>query len=148
MEFLSNKKNLPILYEYCKDINTWQNRWAISNADIEIGKAINKYFKLFLLDRIEKGRAKSTIKIYARYLWALGGELIRQINEEEAERGLPAKQLILKYVNESGGPYWRHAYDDFEHARYDSVCKQLFKFINQCVQITHCATFEQRTQDS
>jgi hypothetical protein len=127
--YSGNENSLDLLLKYCRDIDEWSDRWEIEKADLKIGHAITKYFKQFLIDRIEKGRAKSTIKIYAHYLWALGGELIRQINEDESERQLSAKNLILKYVDDSGGPYWRHARDELEHARYDSVCKQLYKFI-------------------
>ena len=118
-----------LLLEYCKKIDEWPESWAGSNLDIPIGKKLVEEFTPFLLDRIEKGRAKSTIKIYAEYLWALGGELIRQINHYEEERKLPSKQLILKYVNASGGPLWRHARDGLDHDRYDSVCRRLFKFM-------------------
>lgn len=124
-----NKSFAELLHQYCKDIDEWSSSWEIAEADLAIGQAVTEHFKQFLINRIEKGRAKSTIKIYARYLWALGGELIRHINEDENERRLSAKGLILKYVDDAGGPYWRHAYDELEHARYDSVCKQLFKFI-------------------
>lgn len=129
-ELSSNKKKFSLLLEYCKDIDAWPDRWAISGSDIKIGKSFNEYFKLFLVDRIEKRRAKSTIKIYARYLLALGGELIRQCNDDGSEQQLSAKDHILKYVDDSGGPYWRDAYDDFERMRYNSVCKQLYKFLN------------------
>lgn len=127
-ELSSNKKDLSLLLAYCKDINEWPGRWAIDNSDIPIGKSINEYFKLFLIDRIEKNRTKSTIKIYARYLFALGGELIRHINDDN-NKMLPSKDIFLKYIDSSGGPFWRHSRDDFTHARYDSVCKQLFKFV-------------------
>ena len=76
-------------------------------------------------------RAKKTIRTYAGYLWALGGELIRQINEYENERELSARDLILKYIDNSGGPYWRHAYTEEDHEKYDSVCRQLFKFMTK-----------------
>jgi len=66
-KILPNKNSLSVLLEYCKDIDEWPDRWAIDNSDIQIGKSINEYFKLFLIDRIEKNRTKSTIKIYARY---------------------------------------------------------------------------------
>lgn len=131
----SRRNNKPshvnLLYAYCKDINDWANRWEIVEVDLTIGQAITEQFKLFLIDRIEKGRAKKTIKTYASYLWALGGELIRRINEDDSERQLSAKKLILKYIDDAGGLYWRHAYDEADHARYDSVCKQLFKFMTQ-----------------
>lgn len=127
-----NPKNLcsaDLLLRYCKDINDWPDSWEIDETDIEIGKAIVEQFKPFLIDKIEKGLAKKTIKTHALYLWALGGELISRINEDETERSLSARKLILKYIDESGGPYWRHANDEAEHMRYDSVCKQLFKFM-------------------
>jgi hypothetical protein len=118
-----------LLYEYCKDIDDWPMRWEITKKDIASGHEITEQFKLFLLDRIKEGRAKRTIKNYATYLWALGGELIRKLNEDNSERKLPARKLILKYIDDSGGPYWRHAYNELEHSQYDSVCKQLFKFM-------------------
>lgn len=125
----SNKNSTELLLQYCKDIEEWPNRWEIDESDVIIGKAINEYFKLFLLYKIEQGRTRKTIRITGNYLWALGGELIRQINNDEKERKLAAKDLILKYVDEGGGPYWRHASSELDHAKYDSVCKQFFKFI-------------------
>ena len=128
---MNNKSPSELLHKYCKDINDWPASWEITEDDLTIGPAVTEQFKLLLIDLIKKERSRSTIKIYARYLWALGGELIRQINEDDSERSLSAKELILKYVDDSGGPYWRHARDELEHVRYDSVCKQLFKFITE-----------------
>jgi hypothetical protein len=127
----SSKNSTELLLQYCKDIDEWPNRWEIDEADVIIGQAINEYFKLFLLEKIEQGRTKKTIRLTGNYLWALGGELIRQINYDETERKLSAKDLILKYVHEAGGPYWCHANNELDHAKYDSVCKQLFKFITE-----------------
>ena len=120
---------METLYQYCKTINSWPDSWEIVQEDILIGQALTEQFKLFLIDRIEKARTRKTIRAHANYLWALGGELIRKINEDDGERQLSAKELILKYIDDSGGPYWRHANDELDHARYDSVCKQLFKFM-------------------
>jgi hypothetical protein len=134
------KKGLPqspidLLNQWCKDLKNWPDSWAGSDRDIQIGASLVEEFKLLLLDRIQKGRARATIKIYAGYLWALGGELIRKINDHESERRLSARQLILNYVSEDGGPYWRHARDDLDHRRYDSVCRQLFKQIATKTQV-------------
>lgn len=127
---LKNATNLAdLLHAYCKEIETWPESWEIAEEDVIIGQAITDQFKFFLINRLEKGLAKKTIRNYAHFLWALGGELIRSINEDDNERRLSARELILKYTDDSGGPYWRHASDESEHSRYDSVCKQLFKFI-------------------
>jgi hypothetical protein len=121
--------SLSLLLQYCKPINEWPDHWSVKYTDIPIGQGINEYFKLFLIDRIDKNRAKSTIKIYARFLCALGGELIRLVNDGSCET-LSTKEFILKHVSDEGGPYWRHARDVYEQARYNSVCKQLSKFIS------------------
>ena len=121
--------SMELLLEYCKDIHQWASSWEGEKADRKIGQAIVEQFKLFLLARIEKGRAKKTIKTYAGYLWALGGELIRQIHNDSKDRRLSARDLILKYIDNSGGPYWRHTHNEQDHDKYDSVCKQLFKFM-------------------
>jgi hypothetical protein len=127
----SNNKKHNILLEYCKDINDWPDSWEIDADDVRVGKHILEYFKAFLIDKIQKGRSKKTIKNDSHYLWALGGELISRINEDEDERKLSAKNLILNYIDDSGGPLWHHASSELEHNQYDSVCKQLFKFIIQ-----------------
>ena len=126
---MSDADPANLLQAYCKDIESWPKSWEIVKDDLTIGQTITEQFKLFLLDRIKKGRAKRTIKNYAYFLWALGGELIRSINEDDDERQLSASDLILKYIDDSGGPYWPHARDEIEHTKYDSVCKQFFKFI-------------------
>jgi hypothetical protein len=97
---------MEALYQYCKNINDWPASWEIVEEDIVVGEVLTEQFKLFLLDRIEKEQAKKTIKTHAQYLWVLGGELIRKINEDEddAERRLSAKELILKYSNYSPPP--------------------------------------------
>jgi hypothetical protein len=124
-----NLSDADLLLQYCKNINDWPGSWEIDEIDIKIGQAIVEQFKPFLISKIKKGRAKKTIRTNAGYLWALGGELISQLNEDETERRLSARELILNYISESGGPYWRHANDDDDHDRYDGVCKQLFKFM-------------------
>ena len=123
------KSSMNILFQYFKNINTWPESWEIDKDDIKIGEAILEQFKFFLIDRIEVGRAKKTIKSHGNYLWALGGELIRAVNEDTSQRKLSGRNLILKHIDISGGPYWRHAVSEADDAQYDCVCKQLFKFM-------------------
>ena len=126
-----NQSSTDLLVQYFKDINEWPETWEIDKRDIKIGEVILEQFKLFLIDRIEKGRAKKTIKSHGNYLWALGGELIRAVNEDTSQRRLAGRNLILKHINDLGGPYWCHAVSEADDAQYDSVCKQLFKFMTK-----------------
>jgi len=107
----------------------WPENWAGEEIDVKIGHAIIEQFKPFIVYLIDKELSKKTIKTYLSYLAALGGELIRQVNDNSKERKLSARELILEHVNTAGGPYWRHAYNEQDYLKYHSVCKKLFKFM-------------------
>lgn len=120
---------MSLLLEHCRDIDEWSDSWEIDETDIEIGCGIIEQFKPFIISLINKDLSKKTIGIYRDYPLVLGGELIRQINEDENDRQLSAKDLILKHVDENGGPYWSHASSEADDAKYDSVCRKLFCFM-------------------
>lgn len=119
------------LEDICDDMDQWPDSWAGDSEDIPVGQKILSQFRLFLQSQINKGRAKSTLKRHTNYLWSLGGEIIRQVNTHNENYHLNARELVLYYINEIGGPYWRHAYDDNDHERYGSVCRLLYKFMNR-----------------
>ena len=115
---------------YCKDIDRWAESWAgFPDLDVPVGERIVAEFTPFLLALIDERRTKKTIKKYADYLWVLGGELIRRVSTDEKARKLPARTLILKHIDETGGPLWRHARDEQEHAVYDAVCRRFYQFL-------------------
>lgn len=86
-------------------------------------------FRPFLLALIEAKRTKKTVKKYADYLSVLGAELIRRVQTDEKARRLAARTLILKHIDETGGPLWRHARNSQEHEVYDAVCRRLYQFM-------------------
>lgn len=128
---IDSKDSSNLFLEYCKDIDKWSDSWEIDEGDIKLGHDIVEQFKPFIISLIEKGLSKKTVKSYRDYLWALGGELIRQVNDDESERRLSARELILKHVDDCGGPYWRHAYNEADEEKYHSACKKFFRFITE-----------------
>ena len=121
---------LATLKTYCKDIDRWAESWAgFPDLDVPVGERIVAEFTPFLLALISERRTKKTVKKYADYLWVLGGELIRRVLTDEKARKLPARTLILKHIDETGGPLWRHARDEQEHAVYDAVCRRFYQFL-------------------
>jgi len=109
-------------------IDEWPKSWAGDGDDIPVGKTILKEFKIFLHE--QQGRlAKKTLKDYGDYLWALGGEIIRDTNCNEIKEVDLTDDFLLGYVNESGGPYWRHATSESDHERYHSVCRRFYKYM-------------------
>ena len=118
------------LAAYCKDIDRWPSSWAGFPAlDVPVGERMVAEFKRFLRALIETNRAKKTVQHHAHYLWVLGGEIIRRVHFEEKDRQLPGHTLILKYIDETGGPLWNDARYEREHEAYDAVCRSLYQFL-------------------
>ena len=59
----------------------------------------------------------------------LGGEIIGDINVDNDLKKLPAKEILLRFVDSEGGPLSRHNHDEEEQRSFDSSCKKLFKFL-------------------
>lgn len=97
--------------------------------DLPVGNLALGVFIQYLIHLMEKGRVRSTVKKHGDYLWALGGEIIRDTSESGFDRNLSALDLVLGYVDSHGGPYWRHANSEEDQRQYDSVCRSLYRFL-------------------
>ena len=132
---MARKQTTPLdLMSICEDIDQWPQSWAGFPHDVPVGDKLVELFKDFLNQQIDNGRAKSTIKRHADYLWVLGGEIIREIcndDEDDDAYSLSGKTLLLQYIGDEGGPYWADAPNEQELVAYDSVCRLLYKWMIQ-----------------
>jgi hypothetical protein len=110
------------------DIDEWPDSWAGLEYDIPVGKRILNEFKAFL-NQQKTRLTKKTLKDYGNYLWALGGEIIRDTSWNEKKVQDLDDDFILNYVDECGGPYWRHATNEKDHDRYHSICRRFYKYL-------------------
>ena len=62
--------------------------------DLPPGRKLVECFTPFLLDLAASGLSKRTIQRHVDNLWILGGEIIREVNEEPSLRKVPAKQRL------------------------------------------------------
>ncbi len=97
--------------------------------DLPAGNLALSVFIQYLIHLMEKGRTRSTLRKHGDYLWALGGEIIRDTNESGCDPDISAIDLVLGYVDSLGGPYWRHANSEDDQQQYDSVCRSLYRFL-------------------
>jgi hypothetical protein len=112
------------------DILRWPESWMGDEHDLVAGHLILDVFMAYLAHLIDKGRARSTMKKHADFLWALGGEIIRDTSESGFDQNRPAYDLVLGYVDNLGGPYWRHASCEEDQLQYDRVCRALYRFLH------------------
>jgi hypothetical protein len=60
-------------------------------------------------------------------MWALGGEFIRDLNDNPALRKLPVEQHLFEMI-EDGGPLLYHGGEDQQRS-FDSTCRKFRRFL-------------------
>jgi hypothetical protein len=126
---LVSQESIQQIEALFSDILRWPESWMGDEPDLVAGHLILNVFMAYLVHLIEKGRARSTLKKQGDYLWALGGEIIRDTSESGFDENRLAYDLVLGYVDNLGGPYWRHASCEEDQCQYDSVCRALYRFM-------------------
>ena len=81
----------------------------------------------FLLHLAESGLSKRTIQNHVDNMWLLGGEIIRDVNEEPRLRKAAAEQLVRNVIHEDGGPLIHNGWED-EQRSFDSTCRKFSPF--------------------
>jgi hypothetical protein len=114
----------------CRDLSEWPERWMGEEKDLPIGQRLVEYFMPFLLHLAESGLSKRTIQNHVDNMWLLGGEIIRDVNEEPRLRKSSAEQLVRNVVHEDGGPLIHNGWED-EQRTFDSTCRKFHRFLTQ-----------------
>ena len=82
----------------------------------------------FLVHLTESGLSKRTIQKHVDNIWVLGGEIIRDVNEDPRLRKLAAQQLVQNVIHEDGGPLIHNGWED-EQRSFDSTCRKFYRFL-------------------
>jgi hypothetical protein len=114
---------------YVPDLDEWPDSWMIDQPDRAVGRAIVGVLTPFIEHLINQGLTKRTIKRHVDNLWALGGEIISDINWNESLRKQSAKVLVINAIDEEGGPLLRNPLDPDDQKPFDSTCRKLYKFL-------------------
>jgi hypothetical protein len=115
---------------YVPDLDEWPDSWMIDQQDRAMGKAIVNVLTPFIEHLINQGLTKRTVKRHVDNLWALGGEIITDINWDESLRKQSAKVLVSNAVDEEGGPLLSNPLDPDDQIHFDSTCRKLYKCLN------------------
>ena len=63
-------------------------------------------------------------------MWLLGGEIIRDVNENPSLRKVSAETLVRNVIREDGGPLIHNGWED-EQRTFDSTCRKFHRFLAQ-----------------
>ena len=114
--------------DICPDFPEWPERWRGVEQDVPYGQGILDVMRPFVMHLIAKGLKKRTIRNHMDNLWLLGGEIIRDVSEDDQYHVPPIKAL-RDSVYSDGGPYCRHIDSEREMNSYDATCRKLHKFL-------------------
>src|SRR5580692_4298931 len=75
---------------YCQDLANWPRSWMGLDKDLPPGEVLIGCFRPFIEYLAAKGLAKTTIRQHVDNLWAVGGEIIRDLHYDPSLRKKPA----------------------------------------------------------
>jgi hypothetical protein len=98
--------------------------------DLAPGAKLVACFRPFLEALAASGLSPKTIQKHVDNLWALGGEIIRELNETPSLRRKSIEQILHDRIDEEGGPliYALESEESLQRS-LDSTCRKLHLFL-------------------
>ena len=106
----------------------WPDSWQEIPSDVPIGEALAYEMIPFVQWLSNKGFARRTTRRHIDNLWLLGGEIIRLRHQDEVSSHMSARDLLLLYVADDGGPLLYHS-EENEQESFDVTCRKLFRWL-------------------
>ncbi|HSW09159.1 hypothetical protein [Aquabacterium sp.] len=116
------------LRQACPDLHKWPEIWHFEPADIVVGQQVVQALTPFLLDLLDQGLAKSTVRRHRDNLWLLGGELIRRRYEDPGLARRSVQDALQQLIDVDGGPLMYPRITEEEQRSLDATCRKLHRF--------------------
>ena len=97
--------------------------------DLPPGEQLLALVRPFLEHLAASDLSPKTIQKHVDNVWALGGELIRDLHNDPSLRRKPV-DVVLRRKIEYGGPLLYHGSEDQQRS-FDSTCRKLRRFLIQ-----------------
>ena len=94
------------------------------------GLRMVEYVTPFLRELLALQLSRKTLRQHRDNIWALGGEVISQLQMDSGLRRRPIEQVVLSLIGDDGGPLLSHGQSDAEQRSFDVTCRKLFRFLN------------------
>ena len=112
------------------DLDNWPRSWMGFEKDLPMGEGLLACFRPFIAHLASSSLSRKTIQKHVDNLWILGGEIIRDVNDDPRLRKVAADRLLKKVIHTDGGPLMYHGSED-EQLSFDSTCRKLHRFLHQ-----------------
>jgi hypothetical protein len=115
---------------YCRDLDNWPRSWMGLEKDVPPGEALVVCFRPFIEHLAASNLSPKTIRRHVDNLWALGGEIIRDLHYDPSLRKRAADRLLRHAIHEDGGPLVHNGSEE-EQRSFDATCRKLHRFLAQ-----------------
>ena len=122
-------KDAQRLRQACPDLQDWPQSWHVQPADIAVGQQIVQLLTPFLLHLLDQGLAKATVRRHRDNLWALGGELIRRLYDDDELARQDVKDALGELIGQDGGPLMWPRVTEAEQDSLDITCRKFDRFM-------------------
>jgi hypothetical protein len=95
--------------------------------DLPAGEQLLVLFRPFFEHLAASDLSPKTIQRHIDNMWALGGELIRELHSDSSLRKKPVQQVLSRMI-EYGGPLLYHGGEDQQRS-FDSTCRKFRRFL-------------------
>jgi hypothetical protein len=120
------------LEHYCRDLNSWPRSWMGEGKDIPPGEKLVACFRPFLDALAASDLSPKTIQKHVDNLWALGGEIIRNLHETPSLRRKTIQEILDDRIDDEGGPLvYALESEEMQQRSLDSTCRKLYLFLRQ-----------------
>ena len=94
----------PDITRYGADLETWPSSWMGWEKDLPPGEKLVACFRPFIEHLVSSSLSRKTIRKHIDNLWILGGEIIRDVNENPSLRRKDVAELLFGVIDDEGGP--------------------------------------------
>ena len=115
---------------YCRDLDNWPHSWMGLEKDLPPGEQLLACFRPFFEDLASSSLSPKTIRKHVDNLWMLGGEIIRDLNQDPSRRKVAADRLLNDVIHADGGPLLHNGSEEAQRS-FDSTCRKLHRFLSQ-----------------
>jgi hypothetical protein len=115
---------------YCRDLDNWPRSWMGVEKDLPPGERLLACFRPFIEHLASASLSPKTIRKHVDNLWMLGGEIIRDLNNDPSLRKVTADRILRNALNTDGGPLIHNGSEEAQRS-FDSTCRKLHRFLSQ-----------------
>jgi len=128
----ANSASPALVERYCRGLANWPRSWMGWQKDLPPGEKLMACFRPFLEALVASDLSPKTIQRHVDNLWALGGEIIRDLNENPSLRRKSIEQILDDRIDDEGGPLvYALESEELLQRSFDSTCRKLHRFFSQ-----------------